>query len=420
MTTTKNVVVGTAKSLINSIKEKRGEKTGKAKQKPPVSQGDSAIAMETEDHGVENDDLEDFDKNDGVDISVSGSDNFTDPEDEGPPSSTESETESSASEHENRRSKSRSEGYKQNRQAASKHKRDVTDSESEYSDQQESGSPGSESSDELELSQLRRDPKVKRLFKLIEKDEKKRRERKKRKERRSSKRGKGALQSAEKVGSTPHRGTNQKRGNLIKSLSDTTLYAPAVQRRTVLTVATGGVGVPQDLVRNVNAEEVMPGRHIREQNINQTIDQISDIVGQMQVRGRRDRSADRRSSSSQQREPEEDPDEAKRAAERMIIDAEKFRVSVSAPPPGEPMFVNEERLENQVDKSNIDQVLQFIYDNHDEDFYQITSHVDLHLKQQIQKGEFVELEALVPKARGQLVKDDDRLQQYVTKGGYTY
>ena len=48
--------------------------------------------------------------------------------------------------------------------------------------------------------------------------------------------------------------------------------------------------------------------------------------------------------------------------------------------------------------------------NDDDKFFHITSHVDPNLKAKIEKGEFVELEKLIPKNRSQIVNDEKRLQ----------
>ena len=90
---------------------------------------------------------------------------------------------------------------------------------------------------------------------------------------------------------------------------------------------------------------------------------------------------------------------------------------MSAPPAGE---LSGQSYPDQGEDPRIEQLLQFVCDNQDDEFYHVTCHVDSRLKQRIQKGEYVELETLIPKAHGQLLKDDERLQQYVTKGGYTY
>ena len=74
-------------------------------------------------------------------------------------------------------------------------------------------------------------------------------------------------------------------------------------------------------------------------------------------------------------------------------------------------MINSQQLQNLV---------TWIQDSQDDEFYHITSHVDVKLKQKISKGEYIDLEMLFPKSRFHVAKEDDRLQQYVTKNGMTY
>ena len=82
----------------------------------------------------------------------------------------------------------------------------------------------------------------------------------------------------------------------------------------------------------------------------------------------------------------------------MILDAECFKASVVQPPPGKDV-INSGNTEQQ-----IEQLLKQIRDNQDDEYYQVTSHVDQKLKLHIQKGEYIELESLIPKSRGANVK----------------
>ena len=99
-------------------------------------------------------------------------------------------------------------------------------------------------------------------------------------------------------------------------------------------------------------------------------------------------------------------------AEQDILDAEKFKATVSAPNQGKDIFLT--------DNEKLNQILDYIKQNQDDEFYHVTCHVDARLKQRIQNGEYIELETLIPKHRGQMMKEDQRLQQYVSKNGSTY
>ena len=204
------------------------------------------------------------------------------------------------------------------------------------------------------------------------------------------------------------------------------MYTPALRRITdPLNATPNHLNIPLNLGRVYPSPQLVAGGHAHFDN---TMEQLSNVVGQMRVGSHDSREQqstphdDQHSRSPSLRR--EDPDEAKHHADHLILNAEKFRASVAAPPSGrldvqgnnsnqqeEPINVNDPRL---------DQILSFIRDNHDEEFYQITCHVDSKLKTKIQQGEFVELETLIPRNRGQILKEDDRLQQYVTKGGFMY
>ena len=46
-------------------------------------------------------------------------------------------------------------------------------------------------------------------------------------------------------------------------------------------------------------------------------------------------------------------------------------------------------LQNQMQDLQLNEIIQFIHDNQDDEFYQVTCHVDNRLKEKIKKGEFV-------------------------------
>ena len=76
---------------------------------------------------------------------------------------------------------------------------------------------------------------------------------------------------------------------------------------------------------------------------------------------------------------------AKQKAEKLILEAERFKATVN-PPPG------------ILDNAHFDQ--GFVRD--DDEFFHITCHVDPNTIAKIRKGEFIDLERLLPCARGQL------------------
>ena len=75
-------------------------------------------------------------------------------------------------------------------------------------------------------------------------------------------------------------------------------------------------------------------------------------------------------------------------AEEEIIQAEKFKAEIARPREGKD---NDERENAGPLKQPIDS------EDDDDDFYEMTCHVDSALKKKIQRGEFIELEKLLPK-----------------------
>ena len=84
----------------------------------------------------------------------------------------------------------------------------------------------------------------------------------------------------------------------------------------------------------------------------------------------------------------------------MIIQAEKFCTSVNAPP----------------GKDQTVEVLQGL--DIDDQFFHVTCHIDPGLKQKIEKGEFVDLEKLLPKSRKKM-QSEGKLD-LVFKDGHSF
>ena len=92
------------------------------------------------------------------------------------------------------------------------------------------------------------------------------------------------------------------------------------------------------------------------------------------------------------------------------MEAEQFKASVH-PPKG----IDEDPI------AKIKEFIKSITDNQDDDFFHLTCHIDSILKGRIEKGEFVDLDRLLPKTRTQIMNDDQRMQQFVDKSnGATY
>ena len=103
-----------------------------------------------------------------------------------------------------------------------------------------------------------------------------------------------------------------------------------------------------------------------------------------------------------------DRERKKDATDQILIDAEKKRANL-LPPKGRCQLVDE----------NI-QLLRAL--DNDDDFFHVTYHIDSNLKQKIKRGEFVDLEKLLPKDKlwNQTETDDKSAIEIVTRVGRTF
>ena len=87
-----------------------------------------------------------------------------------------------------------------------------------------------------------------------------------------------------------------------------------------------------------------------------------------------------------------------------MVQAEQFKAAVEQP---KGMFTP--NLDQFVLKQDLEQFLRTLVDNEDDEFFHLTCHVDLPLRQKIEQGEFVELEKLLPRTHAQVVSDDQKM-----------
>ena len=90
------------------------------------------------------------------------------------------------------------------------------------------------------------------------------------------------------------------------------------------------------------------------------------------------------------------------SAKRMVLQAEKFKASVSKPKDGE-----------------FDQLINYIKDNNNDEFFHATCHIDMNLRKKIKRGEYIELERLLPRDRQQAMTEDKRLE-LISRNGQTF
>ena len=221
---------------------------------------------------------------------------------------------------------------------------------------------------------------------------------------------------------------------MIKSPSDTTVYVPALK-----------LDVHRSPVVN---------KHINGKTTN-NVNQISRFVEKLRLENRRDRASTsscsrspsylmdeddlprnrpeswsrlksvrrrgntpsrRHRSGDESRTREEHRDkmsQARSLADKLVIDAEKFKASVAPPPKG--------NYEFNPDAQDFKDLLTILKskcdDDGDDEFFHITCHLDLNTRQKIGRGEFVDLEKLLPRPRGQPAGEGET---EIIRNGSTY
>ena len=323
------VIVGSSRSLIKSIKNGkigRGKKAAVSlDENNPVEEAANAVL-------VEDNSSQEFNAHDGIHMTYNSS-------------------EDDYSEAENSDSQSSESG--------------------EISDQSDSGDDtsenGEESTSEEELD--RNDPRVQKLLKQLMDEEADKK--KKRHSHKSSK-------------NTP-KGVNQitKNANMIKSPSDTTLYAPALCKQS----GNSQVGIVRNLMNNSNTP-------VSSKQISEFVERIRRDESE-----RRSQSIDRSSPRNGTAAREEN---STNPVANLVVEAERFKASIEKPSGNNERNVdvlNESVLELiELLKKKVD-----VDNDNDDDFMHVTCHIDSNLRTKIGRGEFVELERLLPKTRNQVM-----------------
>ena len=201
---------------------------------------------------------------------------------------------------------------------------------------------------------------------------------------------------------------------VTKSPSDTTVYAPALQR-------TPEHNFPVIINTNPAAPVLETTPHPPDLSM---IDKISDFV--QGVRDEQEKQM--RTTQGSAKKIEGRVDYARDLAAKLVIEAEKYKAEVTKPkgrlfenvsvqgdnPQVVGEGVNRHFLGvgsvNPLDDGN--QILE------DDDFFHVTCHVDKQLAEKIERGVFVDLEKLLLKDRFKK-KDDDRLE-FVNRDGHTF
>ena len=205
----------------------------------------------------------------------------------------------------------------------------------------------------------------------------------------------------------------------IKSPSDTTLYSPGLRR-----------------INETNIDDCM-------------VNKISNFVENIRIRGGSSRaspaeaSGDRRgnhtvTAGSSNRDSRDDPQreilQGERATDQLLLQAEKFKARVEAPKGmntcnGMIMPYDYDKLRTKFvtpeGLAPIDNEILFLRNfDQDDEFFHVTSQIEPSLKAKIERGEFVDLDRLLPKDRFSNIRGSDDLNkqlfQLITQGTNSY
>ena len=194
------------------------------------------------------------------------------------------------------------------------------------------------------------------------------------------------------------RNTPVKSSKSIKSLSDTTLYTPALRR----TPDKEGMLVDRTLIYKISefVESVRLSGKFEDVDRNTT----------------RDEGPQPGTSGSQGSDKQEV--DARTMADKRILEAEKLKTSLTPLKGMAEIDQNQQYyLNKNVNFAGVNNENGVLLD--DDEFFHITCHVDPVLRAEIGCGEFVELEKLLTKDRFRYWADEGKLESY-SKDGHTF
>ena len=215
---------------------------------------------------------------------------------------------------------------------------------------------------------------------------------------------------------------NKQINRIVKSPSDTTIYAPAVKRLTPgsVTAAAADNGRGIDHITNFIHDIRLNSVETRQQEENKL---------------REDAPLPGTSSANQQMNTEDTTDsraaqiqQARDKASKLIIDAEQFKALIDDPrgeisyqKPNNWMQVAGMNGENHTNDDRMNGMImnEAQTEASDDTFFHITCHIEPALRSKIEKGEFVDLEKLLPKNRMSQRASEGRLE-WVSREGMTF
>ena len=177
--------------------------------------------------------------------------------------------------------------------------------------------------------------------------------------------------------------------NVIKSPSDTTLYAPALR-------CAKRVNVDQNVSQQLDMNIHDGGRGVNNASNKFTVDNLSKFIEEIRMKTKPAVTGEEAIGPAgavdevgayEEVVNQPDPVEVARSkASKHIIEAEQFKAAVNLPPGNLPQSIESNPNFNEDLKE-------------DDDFFHLTCHVEPNLVSKIERGEFVELEKLLPRTR---------------------
>ena len=198
-----------------------------------------------------------------------------------------------------------------------------------------------------------------------------------------------------------------------KSLSDSTLYTPALRLETEQNVALNQIS---NFVENIRLESQKNSPNVSRHG-QRNSDQVE--IDERDERDGRDRRGERSHGCVRsQIIPVENKEqghsmhdgEAREVMDRVLLDAERFKATLVAP---------KGMLPIQID-SHVELLRKLDNDN---DFFHVSCHIDPLIRSKIEKGEFVDLDKLLPRpksAGGQSMDSSTQRVELMMKDGHSF
>ena len=182
---------------------------------------------------------------------------------------------------------------------------------------------------------------------------------------------------------------------MTKSPSETTIYKPGLHKDSG--------SQPEEIINRISnfVEEIRIG-HRKDVTPNRASDNVDKAVIRTDCHQQQQQDCDTERNGKREK-CEQD------SADHVVLEAEQLRVQIQ-PPKGKESFDFNKFLQNLDD---------------DDEFFHVTCHIDETLRAKIAKGEFVDLEKLLPKDCGSMggvaaAQNTESKVELVSKDGHTY